>query len=100
MILTALMAVVVLGAAAIAVDLGVNTFDQRTIQNVSDAAALAGATDLGAQPTAAQQQQGITDALLTIREERELPGRLDWCIDGHHVWLRLLRERHLRRTTP
>lgn len=73
MILTALMAVVVLGAAAIAVDLGVNTFSQRTLQNVSDAAALAGATDLGAQPTSAQQQQGITDALLTIQKNENFP---------------------------
>ena len=41
MILTALLAVVILGAAALAVDLSVNTFSQRTLQNVSDAAALA-----------------------------------------------------------
>jgi Putative Flp pilus-assembly TadE/G-like len=73
MILTALMAVVILGAAAIAVDLGVNTFSQRTLQNVSDAAALAGATDLGGQPTSAQQQQGITDALLTVQKNENFP---------------------------
>src|SRR5579864_8686834 len=73
MILTAMMSVVILGAAAIAVDLGVNTFSQRTLQNVSDAAALAGATDLGAQPTSAQQQQGITDALLTIQKNENFP---------------------------
>src|ERR1700726_2055430 len=73
MILTALLAVVILGAAALAVDLSVNTFSQRTLQNVSDAAALAGATDLGAQPTSAQQQLGITDALLTIQKNEKFP---------------------------
>lgn len=73
MILTALMAVVILGAAALAVDLSVNTFSQRTLQNVSDAAALAGATDLGVVPTSAQQQQGITDALLTIQKNENFP---------------------------
>ena len=73
MILAALMGVVIIGAAAIAVDLGVNTFSQRTLQNVSDAAALAGATDLGAQPTSAQQQLGITDALLTIQKNEKFP---------------------------
>ncbi len=72
-ILAALMGIVIIGASAIAVDVGVNTFSQRTFQNVSDAAALAGATDLGAQPTSAQQQQGITDALLTIQKNKNFP---------------------------
>src|SRR5580704_820644 len=72
-ILAALMGIVIIGASAIAVDVGVNTFSQRTLQNVSDAAALAGATDLGAQPTSAQQQQGITDALLTIQKNKNFP---------------------------
>src|SRR6202166_678269 len=73
MILTALMAVVILGAAALAVDLSVNTFSQRTLQNVSDAAALAGANELGVVPTSAQQQLGITDALLTIQKNEKFP---------------------------
>ncbi|MFZ2033491.1 MAG: pilus assembly protein TadG-related protein [Candidatus Dormiibacterota bacterium] len=72
-ILAALMAIVIIGASAIAVDVGVNTFSQRTFQNVTDAAALAGATDLGTQPTAAQQQQAIADALLTIQKNKNFP---------------------------
>jgi Putative Flp pilus-assembly TadE/G-like len=72
-ILAALTGIVIIGAAAIAVDLGVNTFNQRTIQNVSDSAALAGASDLGVLPTAAQEQQGLTDALLTIQKNENLP---------------------------
>ena len=73
MILAALMAIVIIGAAAIAVDVGINTFNQRTLQNVSDVAALAGATDLGAQPTSAQQRQGIADALATIQKNEGFP---------------------------
>jgi uncharacterized membrane protein len=73
-ILAALMGIVIIGATALAVDLGVNTFNQRTLQNVTDAAALAGATDLGAQPTSAQQQQAITNALLTIQKNKNFPG--------------------------
>src|SRR5580700_3825196 len=72
-ILAALMAIVIIGASAIAVDVGVNTFSQRTFQNVTDAAALAGATDLGTQPTAAQQQQAIADAPLTIQKNKNFP---------------------------
>lgn len=72
-ILAALMAVAIIGASAIAVDVGVNTFNQRTFQNVTDAAALAGATDLGTQPTAAQQQQAIADALMTIQKNKNFP---------------------------
>lgn len=72
-ILAALMAVAIIGGAALAVDLSVNTFHQRSLQNVSDAAALAGATDLGTTPTAAQQQQGITDALLMVQKNESFP---------------------------
>jgi Putative Flp pilus-assembly TadE/G-like len=72
-ILAALMAVAIIGAAALAVDLSINTFHQRTLQNVSDAAALAGAADLGAQPTATQQQQAVSDALLTIQKNQSFP---------------------------
>ncbi len=45
-IISALMAVLIFGAAAIAVDLGLQTNDQRQLQNVSDSAALAGAEDI------------------------------------------------------
>ena len=72
-ILAALMAMVIIGVSAVAVDVGINFFNQRTLQNVSDVAALAGATDLAAQPTPAQQQQGIADALLTIQKNKSFP---------------------------
>src|SRR5579872_6845601 len=72
-ILTALMAIVIIGATALAVDLSVGTSHQRSLQNVSDAAALAGASDLGATPTAAQQQAAIADALVTIQKNSNFP---------------------------
>ena len=72
-ILAALMAIVIIGGAALAVDVSVNTFHQRSLQSVSDAAALAGATDLGTAPTAAQQQQGIADALVTVQKNENFP---------------------------
>lgn len=67
-VVTALMGTLIFGAMALTVDLSLHTYSQRTLQNVADAAALAGATDLGISPTAAQQQQGITDALITVRQ--------------------------------
>jgi Flp pilus assembly protein TadG len=68
-VITALMATLIFGAMAISVDLSVNTFNQRTLQNVADAAALAGATDLtGSAPTTAQQTKGISDAVTTIQQ--------------------------------
>lgn len=72
-ILAAVMAIAIIGASALAVDLSVNTFHQRSLQNVSDAAALAGATDLGAQPTSTQQKQAVTDALLAIQKNENFP---------------------------
>jgi Flp pilus assembly protein TadG len=66
-IITALMATVIFGAMALTVDLSLHTYNQRTLQNVADAGALAGATDLGISPTSAQQKQGIDDALSAIR---------------------------------
>jgi Flp pilus assembly protein TadG len=72
-VITALMATVIFGAMALTVDLSLHTFNQRTLQNVADAAALAGATDLGVAPSGAQQQQGITDALSTIKQNQGFP---------------------------
>lgn len=75
LVITALLATLIFGAMALSVDLSVNTFNQRTLQNVADAAALAGATDLtGLAPTAAQQQQGVTDAVATINKNPGLAG--------------------------
>jgi Flp pilus assembly protein TadG len=72
-VVTALMGTVIFGAMALTVDLSLHTFNQRTLQNVADAAALAGATDLGRIPTSAQQQTGITDALSTIQKNQNFP---------------------------
>lgn len=72
-VVTALMGTVIFGAMALTVDLSLHTFNQRTLQNVADAAALAGATDLGRVPTSAQQQTGITDALSTIKQNQNFP---------------------------
>jgi Putative Flp pilus-assembly TadE/G-like len=72
-VITALMGTVILGGMALTVDLSLHTFNQRTLQNVADAAALAGATDLQRVPTAAQQQLGLTDALSTIQQNQSFP---------------------------
>jgi Flp pilus assembly protein TadG len=69
-VITAMMATLILGAMALSVDLSLHTYNQRTLQNVADAAALAGATDLGNTPTTTQEQQGITDALSTIQRNQ------------------------------
>lgn len=65
-VITALMATLIFGGMALAIDLSVHTFNQRTLQNIADSAALGGATDLGTTPTGAQQQLGITDAVKAI----------------------------------
>jgi Flp pilus assembly protein TadG len=59
----AVMAVPIFGFAALAVDLSINTHSKRNIQNVTDAAALAGASELQASPvTQANREQGAIDA--------------------------------------
>ena len=65
-VITAMMATVIFGGMALSVDLSVHTYNQRTLQNVADSAALAGATDLGATPTSTQQQSAITDAVSAL----------------------------------
>ena len=71
-VIAALMAVLIFGAMALGVDLGVQTVAQRSLQNVSDAGALAGAADLSAAPTSSQQQSAVADALAII--QRNLGG--------------------------
>ena len=46
LILVAMLGIVIFGAAALAVDLSIQTHDRRTLQNWTDTAALAGARDL------------------------------------------------------
>lgn len=76
--LTGLMAVVILGAGALAVDLTLQTHDRRTLQNVSDAAALAAAQDLadpgGASSTVqAARIAAAVDAVKVLHTELGFP---------------------------
>lgn len=74
LVMFALMAVVVFGASALAVDLGLQTNDQKRLQNVTDSAALAGAFDIpGPGALAAVQQQAVQDALSTIGTNMRWP---------------------------
>ncbi len=68
LVVAALMAVLIFGALALAVDLGVQTMSQRSMQNISDAGALAGASDLTdtAASSPSQQKAAVTDALSAI----------------------------------
>ena len=69
LVIVALSAIVLLGAASLAVDLSLQTHGQRTLQNVSDAAALSGAEDLPAKPVALDQYNGAQDAFQMIRKK-------------------------------
>jgi hypothetical protein len=74
--LAGLMSVVILGAGALAVDLTLQTHDRRSLQNVSDAAALAAAQDL-VDPGGSTVQTGritaVTDALKVLHTELGFP---------------------------
>ncbi len=66
-IIVALMSTLLVGATALAVDLGVQIHDQRQLQNVADTAALAGARDLpGTGCQLPNEQTAVTDALKSI----------------------------------
>ena len=54
LILVAMLGIVIFGAAALAVDLSIQTHDRRTLQNWTDTAALAGARDLPGTTSTAQ----------------------------------------------
>ncbi|MGA8014480.1 MAG: pilus assembly protein TadG-related protein [Candidatus Dormiibacterota bacterium] len=66
LVVAALMAVLIFGVLALAVDLGVQTMSQRSMQNISDAGALAGASDLGTNVGLSQQKLAINDAVATV----------------------------------
>lgn len=76
--LAAVMAVVILGASALAVDLTLQTHDRRTIQNVVDSAALAAAQDLidPSGPASAVQAGrilAVVDAIKVLHTELGFP---------------------------
>ena len=68
--ISALCAAALLGGAALAVDLSLQAHRHRDLQNASDAAALAGARDLGqsngGQPNQADRNQAAVDALRVV----------------------------------
>lgn len=72
LVLAALAMVVVLGMAALAIDVGMFLQERRDLQNAADAAALAGAVDLPGSPASA-----IADATTWAGQNGIGPGELD-----------------------
>ncbi len=66
LVVFALTATLLLGFAALAIDLSVGTQNRRVSQNVTDAGALAGVRDFGSFPTLAQETQAANDALVAV----------------------------------
>lgn len=96
LVLTALAMVVILGAAALAVDYGLFLSVRRDLQGVSDAAALAASAQLGAPedtpPTLAQETSGAVDALVYLNDH------LGW---GHdRAWAVVNASLALQKTAP
>jgi Flp pilus assembly protein TadG len=70
----AVMATLLCGVAALATDLSINTHYRRNLQNVSDAAALAGATRLQTNPvTQANRIKGAIDAFAVMYDRLHFP---------------------------
>ena len=65
-IIFAIFATVLLGAVAIATDLSVSTHYRRSVQNVTDAAALAGAKKLPITVTATDTSNAVQEALTLV----------------------------------
>jgi hypothetical protein len=71
--IVALAFVVLIGATALAVDLSLQTHSRRSLQNVSDAAALAGARELPASVSCTEQVNAATAALNALQANLALP---------------------------
>lgn len=70
----AVFATVLIGASALAIDIGVNTHTKRSLQNVSDAAALTGARDLDTAPvTQSERIQGAEEAIEVLHTRLQWP---------------------------
>jgi hypothetical protein len=69
----ALAGTVLLGFTALATDLSLQTHYRRTLQNVTDAAALAGVRDLGAVANQPDRVSAVSDALNTVANTLKLP---------------------------
>jgi hypothetical protein len=65
--IVALALVLLIGATALAVDLSLQTHTRRSLQNVSDAAALAGARELKTQVDCTQEKSAVTASLSAIQ---------------------------------
>ena len=80
LVLFALFAVVLLAAMAIATDLSVSTHFRRSVQTVTDAAALAGAKELPAAPTAADTSIAAKRAVQLVHNTYGWngPGGANW----------------------
>lgn len=66
-VIVALIAIVLFGGMALAVDVGLLTNDQKSLQNVTDVSALGGAADIGTQ----SYQQAVSDALYTVDQNMQ-----------------------------
>ncbi len=71
--ISAIMGVALIGATALAVDLSVNTQAKRTLQNITDTAALAGARNLPSSP-----KQAIKDALDMLQRNSPWSASSTW----------------------
>lgn len=72
--LVALFATLLLGVAALAVDLSLQTHQRRSLQNVTDTAALTAAADLNTVPVQQSQRiQAVTDALRKLHNDLQFP---------------------------
>ena len=69
----ALFGVLLVGATALAVDLSLNTHTRRSLQNASDAAALAGAQDLPATVTQLDRQNAAFSTVVTLYRQLGQP---------------------------
>ena len=66
--ITAIMLTLLIGAAALATDLSVNTHVRRNIQNVTDAAALAGAYDIETAATPTERRTAVSSAFQVVHD--------------------------------
>jgi Flp pilus assembly protein TadG len=76
--LVAIFAVVLLGATALSIDLSVSTHYKRSVQNVTDAAALAGAKQLPASPSGTDEANAVRSALDVVRNSYPWQASAGW----------------------
>src|SRR4029077_1080332 len=76
--LVAIFAVVLLAATALAIDLSVSTHYKRALQNVTDAAALAGAKQLPVSPSGTDEANAVRSALDVVRNSYTWQASAGW----------------------